>query len=155
LARSRWSVVISRPPLPPTDNDSKPNYIIDGRRFSTLDEFYDEVSTVFIHGADWGRNLDAFNDILSGGFGTPDDGFVIHWKFSAESRQKLGYEETIRCLTIRLCNCDPNNRTMVEQQLDAAKKNTGATVYDWLIDIIRIHGVGGTEELDGVELALA
>ena len=44
---------------------------------------------------------------------------------------------------------------MEEQQLDAAKKNTGATVYDWLIDIIRIHGVGGTEELDGVELVLA
>jgi RNAse (barnase) inhibitor barstar len=138
----------------PSPGVSKPIYIIDGRRFSTLDEFYDEVSTVLIPGAEWGRNLDAFNDILKGGFGTPDDGFVIHWKFSAESQQKLGYEEAIRCLTFRLRNCDPSSRATVEQQLVAAKMNTGPTVYDWLIDIIRMHGVGGTDEIDGIELVL-
>ena len=47
-------------------------YEIDGKNFSTLEEFYDEISRVLIPGAQWGRNLDAFNDILRGGFGTPD-----------------------------------------------------------------------------------
>lgn len=47
-------------------------YEIDGSRFHTLEEFYDEIGTALIHGSPWGRNLDAFNDILRGGFGTPE-----------------------------------------------------------------------------------
>lgn len=55
-------------------------YEIDGLRFHTLDEFFNEVSAVLIPGSDWGRNLDAFNDILRGGFGTPEGGFTIQWR---------------------------------------------------------------------------
>jgi len=54
----------------------KRRYSIDGRTFSTLEEFYGEVSRVLIPGESWGRNLDAFNDILRGGFGTPDEGSI-------------------------------------------------------------------------------
>jgi RNAse (barnase) inhibitor barstar len=54
-------------------------YEIDGSRFATLDEFYDELDRV-LDLSPWGRNLDAFNDILRGGFGTPDERFVLHWK---------------------------------------------------------------------------
>ena len=42
----------------------KPAYEIDGSRFSTLEGFYDEISRVLIPGADWGHNLDAFNDCM-------------------------------------------------------------------------------------------
>ena len=52
-------------------------YEIDGARFSTLEEFFEEISNEAIPGAEWGHNLDAFNDILRGGFGTPEDGFTI------------------------------------------------------------------------------
>lgn len=65
-------------------------YEIDGERFSTLDGFYDEISRVLIPGAWWGRNLDAFNDILRGGFGTPDEGFVLRWRNADLSRERLG-----------------------------------------------------------------
>jgi hypothetical protein len=37
---------------------------LDGLRIRTLDDFYDEISRVLIPGSGWGRNLDAFNDIL-------------------------------------------------------------------------------------------
>lgn len=63
---------------------------IDGNEFSTLDEFYDVISGVLIPGRSWGRNLDAFNDILRGGFGTPDGGFVLVWRNSEVSRTRLG-----------------------------------------------------------------
>jgi hypothetical protein len=43
---------------------------IDGQRFSTLEEFYEEISRALVLNAEWGHNLDAFNDILRGGFGT-------------------------------------------------------------------------------------
>lgn len=56
--------------------DRKKIYEIDGAHFSTLEDFYDEISRVLIPGAYWGRNLDAFNDILRGGFSTPEEGFI-------------------------------------------------------------------------------
>jgi RNAse (barnase) inhibitor barstar len=68
----------------------KPIYEIDGTRFSTVEEFYDEISRVLIPDVEWGHNLDAFNDILRGGFGTPEEGFVLKWKNSALSRERLG-----------------------------------------------------------------
>ena len=67
----------------------KPVLTINGGNFSTLEEFYDEVERVLIPGAAWGRNLDAFNDILRGGFGTPEGGFVLRWLESDRSRKHL------------------------------------------------------------------
>ncbi len=43
---------------------------LDGANFVDLESFYDEVSRVLVPGAWWGRNLDAFNDILC--FRTPE-----------------------------------------------------------------------------------
>jgi RNAse (barnase) inhibitor barstar len=60
------------------------------RNVSTIDGFSDEISRVHVPGATWGRNLDAFNDILWGGFGTPEDGFVLVWKNHHLSRDRLG-----------------------------------------------------------------
>lgn len=72
------------------DGISKPVKVIDGIRFTTLDEFYDEVERVLIPGVYWGRNLDAFNDILRGGFeGIPDEPFVLMWRNAALSQERL------------------------------------------------------------------
>jgi RNAse (barnase) inhibitor barstar len=73
-------------------------YIIDGEHFSSLDEFYTEISRVLIPGVPWGRNLDAFNDILRGGFGTPEEGFVLIWRNAARSQHALGYPATVTFL---------------------------------------------------------
>lgn len=129
-------------------------YIIDGNNFTTLEEFYDVISYVLIPGANWGRNLDAFNDILRGGFGTPDGGFLIRWVNSAESRLRLGYGETVRQLKLRLGRCHPTNRPFVKQELTEAEANCGPTVFDWLVEIIQDHCAGGDEAEDGVELLL-
>jgi RNAse (barnase) inhibitor barstar len=129
-------------------------YEFDGRDFSTLQEFYDMISRVLIPGAEWGHNLDAFNDILRGGFGTPEGGFVLRWKNSAVSRERLGYLETVRQLERRLTRCHPLNRRWVSEDLQRAKDRLGPTVFDWLVEIIQTHGAGGAEEEDGVELVL-
>ena len=129
-------------------------YEIDGQEFSNLEEFYDVVSRVLIPGAEWGRNLDAFNDILRGGFGTPEGGFILRWKNSAESKERLAYPETIRQLEKRLARCHPSNRGHVAKDLEEARRNSGPTVFDWLVEIIQVHCTGGPEEEDGVELHL-
>jgi hypothetical protein len=133
---------------------AKALYEIDGNDFSTLEEFYDVVTRVLIPGAVWGHNLNAFNDILRGGFGTPEGGFVLRWTNSAVSRQRLGYPETVRQLERRMACCHPSNRKAVSEDLEKARQGTGPTVFDWLIEIIQVHCAGGQEEEDGVELQL-
>lgn len=133
----------------------KKTFEIDGENFSTLEEFFEEISRVLIPQDYWGKNLDAFNDILRGGFGTPEAGFILLWKNSILSRERLGYEETVRQLENRLGKCHPLNKDYVSQELATARKNFGATVYDWLVEIIQIHCKDGTESEDGVELILS
>ncbi len=132
----------------------KMTYEIDGADFSNLEGFYEQISRVLIPGANWGRNLDAFNDILRGGFGTPDGGFVLRWINSALSRERLAYPETVRQLELRLQRCHPSNRNSVSSELAEAKRGSGSTVYDWLVEIIHVHCASGEEQEDGVELVL-
>jgi RNAse (barnase) inhibitor barstar len=129
-------------------------YEIDGTDFASLEDFFDEISRKLIPDASWGRNLDAFNDVLRGGFGTPKDGFVLRWKNSQISRERLGYAETIRQLQSRLARCHATNRYGVAEDLAAAEAHRGETVFDWLVDIVHIHCAGGPEQEDGVELDL-
>ncbi len=59
----------------PLDNlTNAKEIIIDGNNFTTLSEFYDEVESKFTKGLDCriGRNLNAYNDVLTGGFGVHD-----------------------------------------------------------------------------------
>ena len=129
-------------------------YQIDGARFSTLEEFFYEVSRVLVPGWQWGHNLDAFNDILRGGFGTPSGGFTIEWQDHLLSQERLGYGETIRQLEMRAESCHPQSRDKVLADLVTARAHRGPTVFDWLTGIIRIHGLGGSEAHDSVELIL-
>ena len=97
-------------------------YEIDGTRFATLEGFFKEFSRVAIPGFHpMLSNLDAFDDVLSGGCGTPDDGFTLRWKDHQISRQRLGYPETVRQLELRLSRCHPANLPQVEEDLKQAQ----------------------------------
>jgi RNAse (barnase) inhibitor barstar len=133
----------------------KPVIEIDGLRFDGLDGFWNEVSAKLIPGIQWGRNLDAFNDILSGGFGTPDGGFVLRWRNFQKSSKTLGYPETLRWLNKKVEHCHPASVGHVRNEIEAAQRGQGPTLLDIILEIIRIHGPGGPQEEDGVELELA
>src|SRR5262245_60869396 len=113
---------------------------IDGADFSTLEEFFEQVSLKIIPNAFWGHNLNAFNDILRGGFGTPEEGFVLRWKNSDLSQKRLNYEETVRQLEFRLSRCHPTNRSYMAADLERAKRGIGGTVFDWIVQIVKDHG---------------
>ena len=116
---------------------TKTTFIIDGNAFDDLDGFFDEISKRLIPGVSWGRNLDAFEDILCGGFGTPENGFRLVWKNPNRSRQALAHAETVRQLRRRLEGCHPTNHDHVRELIGAANKEEGPTVFDWLMEIIR------------------
>jgi RNAse (barnase) inhibitor barstar len=134
---------------------TKPILEIDGARFDDLEGFYKEVNERLFPGSGEGGNLDAFNDMLSGGFGSPEGGFVIRWVNSDRSREALGYPETIRWLHVKRETCHPSNVPHVDTELEAAQRGEGQTLFDILVEIIEIHCPGGEEEDDGVELELA
>ena len=129
-------------------------YEISGDEFNTLEEFYDHISQILIPESWWGRNLDAFNDILSGGFGTPEDGFVIKWKNSSRSQEKLGFAETIKYLEYKLNQCHPDNCEDIKVDIQLAQNGEGQTLFDILVEIIRNHGPEGNSSDSGVDLVL-
>ena len=129
-------------------------YLIDGNDFSTLEEFAALFSKTLLKDYTWYGNLDAFNDILRGDFGTPEEGFILVWKNSAKSKQDLGYAETARWYKKALKSCHPSNISRFRKGLKSAKKSSGETVFDWLVEIIQDHGPNGSESEDGVILKL-
>jgi RNAse (barnase) inhibitor barstar len=133
----------------------KPSIEIDGSRFDSLSGFWNEISTRIIPGAAWGRNLNAFNDILRGGFGTPEGGFRLRWVNFERSKKVLGYPETIQSLERQVQECDPVNVDFIKEALEKARRGEGPTLADTIIAIIKIHGPGGDEADDGIELELA
>jgi RNAse (barnase) inhibitor barstar len=115
---------------------TKQVYEIDGSDSSTLEEFAAAFTDRLRLETDWRGNLDAFNDILHGGFGTPDEGFILVWRNSELSRKRLGYPETIKWLEERIRNCHPSNVEDFKQRLNLAHQHKGKTIFDMLVEII-------------------
>ncbi|MFJ7075465.1 barstar family protein [Streptomyces sp. NPDC098781] len=112
-------------------------YVLDGGRIRTLEDFWLVIGEAINGpGGYFGRNLDALNDCLRGGFGTPEnDDFTVEWHDHAASRRALGHAETARQLEIRLGRCHPANRPSVAERLAAARAGEGPTVFDWLVEV--------------------
>ena len=69
---------------------------IDGNNFSNEEEFYTEIDKLLTKDLSWktGHNLNAFNDLLRGGFGFHATGeeLMITWINAGKSRKELGEE---------------------------------------------------------------
>lgn len=99
--------------LPPKQSAEKKTLIIDGKNFETLEEFYYEADKVLTKGLTWntGHNLDAFNDLLRGGFGVHD------------------YEEPITLIW----------KSSTKSKFDLIDTKENETIYDILVSIIKDH----------------
>ncbi|MFD0782891.1 hypothetical protein ACFQZ8_02970 [Micromonospora azadirachtae] len=127
--------------------------VIDGDAFVDFAGFAREFSRLLFHGA-WNGNLDAFDDILRGGFGTPETAWVFRWVNSDSSRSALGHDATVRWLEQNLRTCHPSNRPEIETRIRNAQRGQGRTLFDMIVEIIRDHGPGGSESEDGIILEL-
>ncbi|MDQ0193257.1 barstar family protein [Paenibacillus wynnii] len=119
----------------------KKTFTINGDNFSDFQGFTKEFSSIVLSNKHiWNGNLDAFNDILRGGFGFEDDDDIeIVWKNSINSIKDLGYIETIKKLNEKYEHCHPTNKVSVLQELHKARNNQGPTVFDRIIEIINEH----------------
>jgi len=120
---------------------------IDGSAFDDMPGFYDEVERKLTCGLAWriGRNLNAFNDVLRGGFGVHEYGepIAIRWLHAGKSRSDFGYGATVEHYKDMLECCHPSNRAIVEKRLDSASQKTGRTLFDIIIEIINNNDDSG------------
>jgi RNAse (barnase) inhibitor barstar len=75
---------------------NKQTITINGDNFSDLETFYDEIDNVLTKDLDWqtGHNLNAFNDLLRGGFGVYEyeEPVKLIWTNFSHSTKTLGQE---------------------------------------------------------------
>jgi RNAse (barnase) inhibitor barstar len=162
-----WLVLSVRELTPPDDllvelepveersslDASLPVLIIDGVNFHDFDGFVREFSSQLVDFS-WNGNLDAFNDILRGGCGTPSGGLQIRWFNSRISREVLGWKEMALWLERTSTTRHASNIPVITERLEAARRHEGQTLFDWIVEIIDDHGPGGRESADNIHLRL-
>ena len=120
---------------------------IDGMRFDDLPGFFDEAERVFTKDLTFaiGRNLDAFNDILRGGFGVHEYGepITVRWIHFGKSKEDFGYDATVKYIGYLLKRCYPANVDHVQKKFDDAKQRIGQTLLDIIVEIILDHDNSG------------
>ena len=130
-----------------------PVLTIDGGQFDDFEGFVARFSGL-LDDFDWRGSLDAFNDILRGGCGTPDGGYELRWLNSERSRAALGWPATLRWLEDAIDRCHPSHVPRLTAELGAAERGEGTTLFEWIVEIIEAHGPGGPEAEDNVVLRL-
>jgi RNAse (barnase) inhibitor barstar len=114
--------------------------VIDGDSFNDLKSFFDEVDKKFTKDLDWktGHNLNAFNDLLRGGFGIHEYGepISVKWINFEKSAIDFGYSATQEYFEKMLKTCHPLSRPYVQERLEKAKLKTGETLMDIIVEII-------------------
>lgn len=112
---------------------------IDGSVIDTMDQFYDEVEKKLTSNLTWrpGRNLDALNDLLRGGFGVHEDHepIIVRWIQSARSREVLGKLATIDYLYECLKVCSPDNAGFVQSDIEEIEKGAGLTLFEEILAV--------------------
>lgn len=120
---------------------SKKVVIIDGSRFNDIEGFYSEVDMVLTKDLTWktGNNLDAFNDLLRGGFGVYEYGepITLIWKNANKSKHDQGYMATVAYYENIPTRSHPSNINKVKELLENAKQEMGETLFDIIIQIIK------------------
>ncbi len=104
---------------------------INGNNFRDIEGFYSEIDSQFTKDVPWkaGHNLDAFNDLLMGGFGVYDYGESIRivWKNAEKSQGDLGYKETIKYYERIL---HQSNTNTIRRLFNDAKEGKGKTLFE-------------------------
>ena len=87
-------------------------FILDGNNFSNMEGFYLEIDKLLTKNLQWktGHNLNAFNDLLRGGFNVHEynEPITIRWINYGKSKKELGDEMVLILLEIML-NCDDSD----------------------------------------------
>lgn len=81
-------------------------FILDGNNFSDKEGFFNEIDKLLTKNLTWktGHNLDAYNDLLRGGFGVHEFGepIIIKWINFSKSKKELDSDFIQKVIEITL-----------------------------------------------------
>ena len=121
----------------------KKTITIEGSSIHDIHSFYQEINRVFMEGEDWkiGDSLDAFDDLLYGGFGALDGDapVTLEWKDIGISRTTLGMDATREYYQQKLLPGSPFNRVAFTLKLTELNEGRGQTYFDIILEIISRH----------------
>lgn len=116
---------------------------IDGTAINDIASFYEVINQTLMVGEDWklGNSLDAFDDLLYGGYGLLKDydKLEIIWKNIEHSRKRMGVEATQKHYLDKLNSNLPYNKSLLHQKLKDLDAGKGQTYFDVLLEIIDSH----------------
>ena len=114
-----------------------------GHNITDIPSFYDEINRVFMADVGWtlGQSLDAFNDMLHGGYGAiaGNEPIRIVWQDIGNSRLALGLETTRDFLQNKLLQPEVFNAHLILNQLSELDGGAGKTYFEIIIEIIADH----------------
>lgn len=121
----------------------KKEIIINGSRIHDKTSFYEEINRKFMQNESWqlAESLDAFDDLLYGGFGAirEKEEITLIWENFEANREALGTEFTISYYQEKLKYPDDFDSSVIQKRLDALKEGKGQTYFEILQEIIAEH----------------
>lgn len=116
---------------------------IEGGNIHDIPSFYDEINRVFMAGEGWtlGQSLDAFSDLLYGGFGAikGNEPVTLVWTQFEKNRADLGHELTREFLRNKLSQPDRYDVARIGRELEDLEAGRGPTYFEILLQIIGEH----------------
>lgn len=117
--------------------------IIDGNQIYDIKSLYEEINLKFMQGEDWqlGESLDAFDDLLYGGFGAikGDEPINLVWKNFENNREVLGFDLTLNFYENKLKQPQIFNKKIIEDKIQKLKNTGRDTYFDIILEIIASH----------------
>lgn len=88
-----------------------------------------------------GQSLDAFNDLLYGGYGALQgtQSAELLWHNMDHSRKALGYQTTRAYYLDKLRPGSPFSKKLFEEKLSALESGIGETYFDSIMSILADH----------------
>ncbi len=131
---------------PPTLKESIPTmrtYVLDGRRITTIDDFYREIGEAVNGEGGWfGQNLDALADCLHGSFGTPPLGeYDVTWEHADLSRRALDFTERVRYDTALLESTPEHDKDRLRRRIARSERREGRTPFEEFLQVFGDVGV--------------
>lgn len=118
-------------------------FTIHGENFSDISGFYGEVNRIFMQGETWqlGESLDAFDDLLYGGFGAlaNEKEIWLVWRGFEKSKVDLGLQATKDFYLQKLRQPQVYNAEWARQKLAGLEAGTEKTYFEILLEIIAQH----------------
>ena len=121
----------------------KKEFVIDGNRIKDKSSLYEEINRQFMQEESWklAESLDAFDDLLYGGFGAikEKEEIKIVWLNFDSNKEAFGLDFTRNFYKEKLEQPENFDSKLVQRQLDELESGEGQTYFEIIEEIISSH----------------